>query len=325
MLLDPGFENDLGWEYFGLGARSSTKAYAGTWSGKLPTRKSLFGVSSTSTIRSETFAVTVGTTYTITFYVNADAVTNTDVLLRLEFRRWNGTWATLASYSRTVGSGWVAKTIVYTPTVASGDRSIRFITVQTAGALAIDDWYIDEVDLAAPVEDMPVAVKLSERAVDAVVALYQAQLPGELSAIVTERADGITLEAPTNSDYYKREKVEVATGQTHIEVFDGGFEFENPYSDADAQRAVYVIPLTVRLTYSRRDGANADTMELRRRRFQAALFNVVNKNRHIDASDDAVQIGVVTGVPDPAIEREDGNVVKFQVSVNVLVRCEEIQ
>jgi hypothetical protein len=169
------------------------------------------------------------------------------------------------------------------------------------------------------------AVKLSERAVDAVVTLYQAQLSTELTAIYNDRGDSVSLAVPPNANYYKREKAEISDGQAHIEVFDGGFEFENPYSDSDAQRAVYVIPLTVRLTYFNRAGLDADAMELRRRRFQVGLFNVVNKNRSIDASDDAVQIGVVTGVPDPAIEREDGNVIKFQVSVNVDVRCEEIQ
>ena len=171
------------------------------------------------------------------------------------------------------------------------------------------------------------AVKLAERAVDALVTLYQAQLATELAAIVTERADLITLVAPETANYYKREKPgEIAGATTHIEVFDGGYEFDNPYTDSDAQRAVYTLPVTVRLTCFNRDGADADKMETRRRRYQAGLFNVINKNRAIDATDDAIKIGAVRAVPDPAGERDDdGNVVSFQVSIELEITCEEVQ
>ena len=170
------------------------------------------------------------------------------------------------------------------------------------------------------------AVKLAERAVDALVTLYQAQLATELAAIVTERADLLTLTAPDSGNYYKREKAEIAGATTHIEVFDGGYEFDNPYTDSDAQRAAYTLPVTVRLTCFNRDSADADEMETRRRRYQAGLFNVINKNRAIDATDDAIKIGAVRAVPDPAGERDDdGNVVSFQVSIELEITCEEVQ
>lgn len=166
-------------------------------------------------------------------------------------------------------------------------------------------------------------VKLSERPIDAVTALYQSDLATELAAIVADRGDAVTLDAPTA--FVKHERAEVS-GPNTLEVYDGGYEFQNPYSDADAERATYAIPIYVRATVFNRDNADAAKMALRRRRYQAALFNVVNKTPSVDATDDAIHIGVVAGVPDPLTERDDtGNVVKFQVSVRLLVTLEETQ
>jgi hypothetical protein len=171
------------------------------------------------------------------------------------------------------------------------------------------------------------AVKLAERAVDAVVAILLANLATELTAIDTERADGITMAAPIAAQYYKRPKAEISGATCHVEVFEGGFDFFNPYIDVDAQRAAYELPMTVRITFFNREGEDADTMMVRMRRYAAGVFNVLNKNATLGGSDDAIKIAAVDRVdPHWETEGEDADKIqKVQTTFDVSVKCEEVQ
>jgi len=175
-----------------------------------------------------------------------------------------------------------------------------------------------------------VAVKLAERAVNAVIAQLQADLATELAAIVTERADSDTLTAPATANYYNRPKAEIAGGTTesHIEVFEGEVDFNNPYTDAAAERFTYEVPITVRLTVFNRDGALAPPMATRMRRYGVGIANVFNKNHDLGGTDSAIQAIRVDSVRAHWDENnpDDGaGKIKVQTVVETTVKCEETQ
>ncbi len=173
---------------------------------------------------------------------------------------------------------------------------------------------------------LSMAVKLAERAVDAIVTSMVANFGTELSAIDTDRNDGVTLAIPASTDYHKHEKAEIAGSVAQVEVFESDFDFDNPYSDSDAQRAVYEVPVTVRLTCFNRDGDSATTMHKRKRRYAAGLFSVVNKNpRLVSPVDDAIQVAVVEGVETEIDRDAEDNISKVRATVRCRVRCEEVQ
>lgn len=171
------------------------------------------------------------------------------------------------------------------------------------------------------------AVYLAERGVDAVAALLLAKLATELSAIDTERSDGITLAAPVSANYYKRPKAELAGATVHVEVFETGYEFNNSYVDSGDSRAVYGLPVTVRLTYFNRTGADRDEMVTRMRRYSAGLFNSVSKFSGLADSDDGTQIAAVDSITPPwdDLDQSAPGVFKGSITLNLTVKCEEIQ
>ena len=171
------------------------------------------------------------------------------------------------------------------------------------------------------------AVKLAERGVGAIVTLLQDELGTELGLIDTDRGDGITMAVPATAQYYTYPKAEIAGGTVHVEVFEGSIEFLNPYVDVDAQRAVYHLPVTVRVTHFNRQGESAASMMLRSQRYATGVFNVFNKNPLLKSADAAIQIGVAEGV-DPAWEFDGEDVdkiIKTQVTIPIRLRCEEVQ
>lgn len=182
-------------------------------------------------------------------------------------------------------------------------------------------WHVDDL----VVEGTPLAVKLAERAVDAIESLLQSNLSTELTAIDTDRGDGITMAAPANGQYYKREKAEVAGATAHVEIFESDWDFTNPYTDADAQRATYDLPVFVRVTCFNRDGDSADTMHARKRRYAAGVFNVINKNSDLGDSDDATINVVVQGVDTDFDRDAEDNISKVRATLRLLVKCEEVQ
>jgi hypothetical protein len=224
--------------------------------------------------------------------------------------------------STDLSGGWNWVTFDLTPTAAN-DR-IVFAPQQRGGLPQIDSiiWYFDDWFYG----DL-VAVKLAERGVDATVALLQSNLATELTAIDTERADGITMAAPANGDYYKRPKPEITEATAHVEVFEDAYEFANPYSDAAAQRATYELPITIRVTYFNRDGDTRDTMVTRGRRYAAGVFNVLNKNWDMDDADDATLNGVITNVTPPWVEGDESQPgqAKGRTTLSGVIKCEEIQ
>jgi hypothetical protein len=194
-----------------------------------------------------------------------------------------------------------------------------------AGGFGGNTFRIDNMLYVQGIESM--AVKLAERGVDAVVLCLQTYLAAELLAIDTDRADGITMVAPANTGYYRRPKVEIAGATSHVEVFEGGYEFGNPYVDSGDGRAVYDLPVTVRLTYFNRSGADRAEMCTRMRRYSAGVFNAISKHSDLADTDDATQIAVVNSVTPPweSISEADPGTFKGQITLQLTVRCEEVQ
>ena len=153
MLTDPGFENGTGWTYTGLAARSTAQAYTGTYSCLLATRKGGL-TTSISTVESEGFSVVSGTQYSITLYTYADGVTNTDVNVRVAADRGDGPFVNLTTIAKTGhGSGWRYSGVITFTANTTGTGRIRVFSTQTAGLLAVDNWYVDAVVLSGPSED----------------------------------------------------------------------------------------------------------------------------------------------------------------------------
>jgi len=165
------------------------------------------------------------------------------------------------------------------------------------------------------------AIRLSERAVDNVVTLLQTNLATELTAIDTQRADGIVTPAPASAQYYKRPKAEIGGATCHVEVFEGSYEFLNAYSDQDAQRAASIYPLTVRVTCFRRSGESPDTMTLIRRRLAAGVVNTLLTNTTY--TDAEIQRVLVTRVEHDDDYAEDGTLAKVQTTLALVVHMEE--
>jgi hypothetical protein len=172
-----------------------------------------------------------------------------------------------------------------------------------------------------------VAVKLAERGVDSVVSVLQTYLATELTAIDTERADGITMAAPANVNYYKRPKPEIVGATSHVEVYENEFGFGNFYGDSGDSRAVYELPVTVRLTYYNRSGGDRNEMVTRMRRYSAGIFNVIAKHPELADSDNATNVTEITLVTPPWAELDDSepNTFKGRITIQLTVKCEEVQ
>ena len=182
------------------------------------------------------------------------------------------------------------------------------------------EWYVDLVEDG-------MAIKLSERAIDALVATLQANLATELTAIDTDRGDGITMTAPADAAYHKFPKGEIAGDRASVEVFEaGGFEFTNKYTDHTNQRAVYTVPLIVRITWFNETGGDVDEMYKRGRCYASGVKIVLVKNPRLEDDDDAIQ-GVTVGSYQMHHEtqgEDSEKVSKSVVTMNLDVDCEEI-
>jgi hypothetical protein len=170
-----------------------------------------------------------------------------------------------------------------------------------------------------------VAIKLTERVVDAIVSSLQTNLATELTAIDTERGDGITMDAPANADYYKRPTLEIGGGTVRVEVYENSLDIINPYTDQDAERGVFESEITIRLTLFNRDQSSAADMRTRLRRYAAGLYGVFIRNPRLGGSDAAIQGAVIGSIDWDASTGEDDDeaVRKVQVIATATVRCEE--
>jgi len=200
-----------------------------------------------------------------------------------------------------------------------------YFSVAHAGGFGGNTFRIDDVRYLQG--ESAVAVKLAERGVNAVVSCLQTYLATELTAIDTDRADGITMAAPANANYYKRPKAEITGATAHVEVFEGGYEFRNPYVDSGDSRAVYDLPVTVRVTYFNRSGDTRDKMCIRMRRYSAGVFNAISKHSELADSDDATQIAGINSVTPPweSITETEPGTFKGSITLQLTVRCEEVQ
>lgn len=325
-VLDGGFEAGGVWTESGLAARVdvSPDAHGGDYVERLRSR-SLLGLES-STVHQLAITATSGNDYRFTYWMQrrSNPVTDGHTLKVYTDDGGGGGWTERETLSIAFES-WEQKTLDVT--AAGSEIGIRFVATATNPlALGVVDHWLDDVS----VQDITVAVKLSERAVDAVVSLLQSNLATELTAIETDRGDGLTLTAPANANYYKYPKPVLDGATTHLEVFEAEvitFDVPSPYVDADAQRAVYDLDLTVRLTHIRRDGLSMDDVVKRARRYAAGLFNVFSKNPEFDQSDAALQIVGASSVGMHwTFEGEDADKVgKIQVTTGLQVRCEETQ
>ena len=171
------------------------------------------------------------------------------------------------------------------------------------------------------------AVELAERAVNAVIALLQAQLPTEIGAVNTARGDDISLAVPPDENYHSWPKTGIAGGDCHVSVFEQEFGFTSRYSDPASQRAIFSCPITIRVTWFNRENDTKSDMVTKGRRYSAAVFNVFAKNSDIDSTDDAVKIGGVERVvPEwETVDEDASGRVKAQVALTVTVDCEEVQ
>lgn len=180
-----------------------------------------------------------------------------------------------------------------------------------------DDWFHGDA----------VVVKLAERGVGSIIALLQSQLATELTAIDTDRADGVTMAAPANGQYYNRPDPEIAGATAHVEVFEDEYEFTHALSDSGDGRANYDLPITIRVTYFNRDGDTRATMTTRGRRYAAGVFNALSKNHTLADSDDATIAVQVERVTPPWVEGDDADPNKFKgrITLSATVRCGEVQ
>jgi hypothetical protein len=257
-----------------------------------------------------------------------NATRRTDAKERLAIEHYpNGTAMVRATVavvaSNTLAAGW--NRLEYSVTPSGEDDRIYLASDWLTGVpapLNEMSFYVDDVQYG-----VGMAVKLAERGVGAIIGLLQAQLETELAAIDAERADGITLAVPPDEAYYARPKPEIAGGAVHIEVYESEFDFLDPYTDADAGRAVFDLPVTVRVTWFNRDGDDRDTMVTRGRRYATAVFNVLNKNYSLADADDATVIISAQRVT-PAwseLEEKEPGVMKGRITIATSTRCEEVQ
>lgn len=313
LLTDPGFELGTGWTYTGSAQRTNAFG-ANTGSYAVRLIASDFGPID-STVYETGLSLTIGTTYYVSAYVNNAETQTGPLVCRVD-----------------PGSGLVELARLEPSHVAAGWRFWNigsFVAAGTTGTFWLETttgegtWYADDAFCGA---SDTVAIQLAERAIDAIVTTLKANLAGELTAIEGEWGDGTTLPAPGASDYYKYPRPEVAGARVQVEVFEQAFEIINPYTDAAANRAVYQIPVTVRLTAFNSDGASPDKMMKRMRRYGAALMRVGLEQYTLGGSDAAIQVSVPTSyVPMWEFEGENSEKVrKIQVTVPLRVRCEEV-
>lgn len=199
-------------------------------------------------------------------------------------------------------------------TAESGTVTIYLEQVPTYAAASFS--YFDFLEVAS------MAIALWETPVDALINLLQDNMATELSAIETERGDGLTLKAPANADYQVSEVGE-ATGYVVVEILPTDFELADPYVDAGSNRATFEVEIEIKVTFTNPGGFTADQMKRAACRYGAAVFRVLLNNPYVTAVDE-VQI-VRPGRIEIPTEREldEDGVSKTSVTVSCVARCEE--
>jgi hypothetical protein len=215
---------------------------------------------------------------------------------------------------------WRHFEFTFTPSFEDPDR-LYFATSHSGGApwpIESTNFYIDRAFFV----ESTLAVRLAERAIDSVSTMLKNNLGTELGDIDTDRADGVTMAVPAATEYYNREKPEIAGPQAHVEVFEGTtINFLEPDSSDDV-RTKSAIPLTVRVTWFNRDGDTIETMHDRKRRYACGVSNVINQDRGYAA--DANVKFIQPEQIEATVSTLDVNKFKGQVTMAVSVALEEI-
>lgn len=175
-------------------------------------------------------------------------------------------------------------------------------------------------------------IKLGELVAEEVLAAYLALLGAELDLIEADAGDGVTLAMPAAANAYPYEKPEVSGGEldaaagyaAHLEVFEQNLAFSDPYTDQDSRRAVYRAVLFVRVTFFNDQATTRATVEKRRRRYSAGLFNVANKNPELGSPSSPIRRVVPLGVLYDRAE-VPGGMLKTRITVELAADVEEVQ
>lgn len=319
IITDPGFETAEGvsWDYYNGAKRyTGSDAYVGDGYAFVGFRTGTFG---TGYVEELALSLTLGNVYQVRLRCMSNGASHNELRVRLDVG--DGAYATQAARCADAAAWELWGCGQFTALGTVGRIRIQCLNP----SIHNHGWYLDEVMVIDTEAGM--AVRLAERAVDAIVTLLKANLATELTAIDTERADGITMVAPGDAHYFKRPKATTHEGTASVEVFESDLEFTNPYTDAAAERAAYRLPITVRVTYCNAGGDTPDTMMIRMRRYSAGVFNVINKNYDLGDADDATKSVVVERVSAHwETEGEDADKVnKVQSTIELEVGCEELQ
>ena len=167
------------------------------------------------------------------------------------------------------------------------------------------------------------AIKLAERAVAAVAALYTSAMPAVIAIIDTDRGD-FSLPQATNPDVYTYRLRERGTHASSVlvEVFDeGGIAFDNPYNDAANNRAVYALTVNAMVTVFNNASWTEAQMNLIRHRYGSALKTLIGQNFELADNDDATQIATVQGIETTTAGEQGIEVVTATAEIEV--KCEE--
>ncbi len=170
------------------------------------------------------------------------------------------------------------------------------------------------------------AIKLAELGVGEVITLMKADLSAILTAIDTARSgDSLVLAVPAAADYYDYPNPVIGDGAAHVEVFEDDLTFLNPYSDAANARAVYELPINVRLTYINRNADTPTQMVARGRRYGFAISQVFRAKPTLGDVSPAIKVGISTVASPQWAEGEDTQKIeKAHVAVSLLLKCEEL-
>lgn len=292
----------------------------GVWTIRLAAIKGLFATQ-TGTATWPNATVESGETYDVYVWVRHEtsAVNPEDLLVEID--DGGGSFATALSVSQADDGVYRKSTFSF---VAAGTTArFRAGSLTSAQAIQSQFWGLDAVRMEK--RDAAMAIKLAERGVAAVVTLMKANFGTELAAIDTERADGITMDVPAAGDYYDYPKVEIAGDTVKVEVFEQEFESIDFYSDADAARAVYHLPVTIRVTHFNRANHSPANMVKRSRRYATGVYNVFVQTPKVDAADASIQIGSIQSTaPVWETDGEDtSKIVATRITLTADLRCEE--
>lgn len=336
ILVDGGVEIGAGWTFNTYAQQDALAARTGSYGGSV-TRNLSPASAGIAQSPNASEALVVGQEYTWTGWFKWASGGDTQELTVQLLDSIDGA---IASFRLNKDAGTIYRSIPSpVGTVSSGHDFTDWVelshtfTATTSGIATVDirnrianpkvtaTWYFD--DLALDTDTM--AVKLAELAVGAIATHLAAELETELAAIDTNRADSITT-AGTTTSYYQHPKDVIAGGETHIEIFESAFEFTNPFSDAYESRAIYALPVTVRVTFFNRNADTEGNFVTRARRLVTGVFNAINKAPTLSDVDTAIQIVSIRAVaPEWESEGESREITKARVTLFLNVACHEVQ